>query len=200
MNPTWKPVFFFSEGRKRNPNRLLCPWPLLLLIKNAVVLASLWFWASEHSGLFSFLLCKIGIESFSFPYIVLRIKGKNNSHSTEKLTSVMGPAVGWIWGCEAHDYGGPAALFEVFTVLLYACVTHVCSVASVMSKSFATPRLCCPWNFPGQNTGVGLPFPPPGDLPSPGVYPPLLQLLHWQVGSSPLGHLGSMLHICVFFK
>ena len=169
MNPTWKPIFFFSEGRKRNPNRLLCPWPPLLLIKNAVVLAGLWFWASEHSGLSSFLLRKIGTESFPFPYVVLRIRGENNSYSTEKLTSVMVPAVGWIWGCGAHGYGGPAALFEFFTVLLYACITCVCSVASVVSKSFATPRLCCPWKFPGQNTGVGLPFPPPGNLPNPGI-------------------------------
>ena len=28
-----------------------------------------------------------------------------------------------------------------------------------------------PWNSPGQNTGVGKPFPPLGDLPNPGVKP-----------------------------
>ena len=26
-------------------------------------------------------------------------------------------------------------------------------------------RFLCPWDFPGKNTGVGLPFPPPGGLP-----------------------------------
>ena len=26
-----------------------------------------------------------------------------------------------------------------------------------------------PWNSPGQNTGVGKPFPSPGDLPNPGI-------------------------------
>ena len=30
-------------------------------------------------------------------------------------------------------------------------------------------RLLCPWDFPGQNTGVGCHFPPPGDLPDPGI-------------------------------
>ena len=30
-------------------------------------------------------------------------------------------------------------------------------------------RLLCPWDFPGKNTGVGLPFPPPGDLPDSGI-------------------------------
>ena len=30
-------------------------------------------------------------------------------------------------------------------------------------------RLLCSWDLPGKNTGVGLPFPPPGDLPDPGI-------------------------------
>ena len=34
---------------------------------------------------------------------------------------------------------------------------------------FATPY--SPWNSPGQNTGVGKPFPSPGDLPNPGMEP-----------------------------
>ena len=29
-------------------------------------------------------------------------------------------------------------------------------------------RLLCPWNSPGENTGV-LPFPSPGVLPDPGI-------------------------------
>ena len=28
--------------------------------------------------------------------------------------------------------------------------------------------LFCPWDYPGKNTGAGLPFPPPRDLPYPG--------------------------------
>ena len=38
-------------------------------------------------------------------------------------------------------------------------------------------RLLCPWNSPGKNTGVGLPFPSPGDLPDLGIEPmsPALQ-------------------------
>ena len=34
-----------------------------------------------------------------------------------------------------------------------------------------------PWNFPGQNIGVGSPFPSPGDLTNPGIQPtsPTLQ-------------------------
>ena len=38
-------------------------------------------------------------------------------------------------------------------------------------------RLLCPWDSPGKNTGVGLPFPTSGDLPNPGIKPrsPALQ-------------------------
>ena len=31
------------------------------------------------------------------------------------------------------------------------------------------PRLLCPWNSPGQNTGVGSHSLSPGDLPNPGI-------------------------------
>ena len=41
----------------------------------------------------------------------------------------------------------------------------------------ACTRLLCPWDSPGKSTGVGLPFPSPGDLPDPGIKPrsPALQ-------------------------
>ena len=32
-------------------------------------------------------------------------------------------------------------------------------------------KLLCPWDFPGKKYWSGLPFPPPGDLPDPGVKP-----------------------------
>ena len=51
----------------------------------------------------------------------------------------------------------------------------VCA-CSVMSNSFPPyepkpTRFFCPWDFPGKSTGFGLPFPPPGDLPDPGIEP-----------------------------
>ena len=44
--------------------------------------------------------------------------------------------------------------------------------------------------FSRQESWSGLPFPPPGDLPNPGVEPHLLCLLHWQAGSLPLAPPG----------
>ena len=32
-------------------------------------------------------------------------------------------------------------------------------------------RLLCPWDSPAKETGIGLPFPPPGHLPEPGIEP-----------------------------
>ena len=34
-----------------------------------------------------------------------------------------------------------------------------------------TVALLCPWIFPGKDSGVGLPFPTPEDLPNPGMEP-----------------------------
>ena len=36
-----------------------------------------------------------------------------------------------------------------------------------------------------------VPFPPPGNLPDPGIEPCLLHLLHWQENPLSLCHLGS---------
>ena len=40
-----------------------------------------------------------------------------------------------------------------------------------------------PWRFFRQEYRTGLPYPPPGDLPTQGSNPSLLCLLHWQEGS-----------------
>ena len=61
------------------------------------------------------------------------------------------------------------------------------SVTSVVSNSVTLwPVAChalCPWGFSRQESWSGLPFPPPGELPHPGIeqgidpHPCLLQLL-----------------------
>ena len=55
----------------------------------------------------------------------------------------------------------------------YRCMLS-CSVVSNSSQPYGLQptRLLCPWDFPGKNTAVGgLPCPPPGDLPNPGMEP-----------------------------
>ena len=54
-------------------------------------------------------------------------------------------------------------------------------------RLFCSPMVCgllCPWDFPGENTGVGCRFLLQGLFPT-------LHPLHWQVDSLPLGHQGS---------
>ena len=73
---------------------------------------------------------------------------------------------------------------------------HVCQVAQ------SYPTLCKPMDcsLPGSSVheifreeySSGLLFPVPEDLPDPGFEPTSLALPAWQVGSLPLGHLGSL--------
>ena len=52
-----------------------------------------------------------------------------------------------------------------------------CESLSVVSNSLRPHGIYSPWNSQGQNTGMGKPFPSPGDLPNPGIKPrsPTLQ-------------------------
>ena len=47
--------------------------------------------------------------------------------------------------------------------------------------------------FSRQEYWIELPFPPPGDLPNPGIQPGLLSLLHWEASSLPLAPPGKLL-------
>ena len=50
-------------------------------------------------------------------------------------------------------------------------------------------RLLCPWNFSGENTGVGWYALLQGDFLTQGLNS---RLLYWQADSLPLRHLGSL--------
>ena len=52
------------------------------------------------------------------------------------------------------------------------------------------PRLFCPWDSPGKNTGMGCHFLLQGIFPTQGLNPHLLRLLNWQA-ALPLSHLGN---------
>ena len=48
----------------------------------------------------------------------------------------------------------------------------VCVCVCVFSRvGLFVTRLLCPWGFSGQEYWSELPFPPPGDLPDPGIKP-----------------------------
>ena len=47
----------------------------------------------------------------------------------------------------------------------------------------------CPWNSAGEDTGVGKPFPSPGDLPDPEIEPRSPSLQADSLPSEPPGNL-----------
>ena len=73
------------------------------------------------------------------------------------------------------------------------CQFHQCvCVCSVISNSLQphglqATRLLCPWNFPGKNAGAGCHFLLQGIFL---IYGSKQHLLHWQVDSLPLRHIG----------
>ena len=82
----------------------------------------------------------------------------------------------------------------------------VCVCVCVCVKSLSRVRLfATPWTvarqaplsmgFSRPEYWSGLPCPPPGDLPNPGIKPTSLRLLHWQVDSLPLAPPGKLIRL-----
>ena len=101
-------------------------------------------------------------------------------------------------------------LFKLFLKWVFVCICmyvwHILYVyvLSRFSRVQLLPTLCTiarqaplSMGFSRQEYWSGLPCPPPGDLPYPGIEPMSLAcLLHWQVGSVPLCLLG--IPICLY--
>ena len=66
-----------------------------------------------------------------------------------------------------------------FKILFRDCAVLCCSF---MSNSLWPYGLLCPWGFSRQEYWSGLPCPPPGDLPNPGIKP---RSPMWQADSLP---------------
>ena len=97
------------------------------------------------------------------------------------------PCVSGIWEMENHDES--MCICSLITlewklmnisvqnalccVLIYSIVSD-----SLRSHGLQPARLFCPWGFSRQEYWSGLPYPPPEDLPNPGIEPrsPPLQM------------------------
>ena len=58
---------------------------------------------------------------------------------------------------------------------------------SLQSHGLSPARLLCPWGFSRQEVWSGLPCPPPGDLPDPGIEPRSPELQADSLPSEPPG-------------
>ena len=87
----------------------------------------------------------------------------------------------------AHGWVDKENVIYRVCVCVHAYMLSCFSCAQLWPYGLHPARLLCPWDFPGKNTS-GLPCPPPGDLPHPGIRPGSLALL---ADSLPLSHQGS---------
>ena len=81
---------------------------------------------------------------------------------------------------------------------MFVCVLSHSVVSDCLQLHGLWPiRLLCPEDFSVRNTGMGCHFFLQGIFLTQGSSPHLLNLLHWQVYSLPLHHLGSPYTVCV---
>ena len=87
-----------------------------------------------------------------------------------------------------HDW--VTSLSDFFQLLI-----HIWLFAIVWTVAHQTPlSMGCS----RQEYRSGLPLPPPGNLPNPRTEPRSSHLLHWQMDSLPLSHLGNPRCIMVY--
>ena len=77
---------------------------------------------------------------------------------------------------------------SVLLICLLCMLSHVLLFVTPCTVACQVPQSV---GFSRQEYWSGLPFPPPQALPTQGSNPHLLSLLHWQVDSLPLCHLGN---------
>ena len=115
------------------------------------------------------------------------------------------------WGVESFLHNVPMDKLSCWRQGQWICSRHhnmcvcVCVCVCVESLShvwlFATwwTVALCPWDFPANSTGVGCHFLLQGIFPTHALNPHLLLLLHWQVDSLWLSHLGSPASIPIHY-
>ena len=90
-------------------------------------------------------------------------------------------------GCKESDMTERISLSLSLNIYVLRSVAHHVWLSATPWNISA--RLLCPWNFPGENTGVGFHFLLQEIFLIQGLNPSLLCLLCWQADSLPLWHL-----------
>ena len=89
------------------------------------------------------------------------------------------------------DIGMPTCMLSSFSRVWLFATSWTVSLEAPLSMGFSR-----------QEYQSGLPCPPPGDLPDPGIELMSLLSLHWQVGSLPLVPSGKLnwFYVCCFIS
>ena len=121
----------------------------------------------------------LDIFTFSLLYDVVLSKKRNY----DRLQALGMNSFKEIWG-DKENWRGSHSRCEISTGLCGLCV---CSIVFDSATPWTVAHgLLCPWNSPGKSTGV--PFPLPGDLPSPRIEPRSPGPPALKVDSLPLSH------------
>ena len=75
--------------------------------------------------------------------------------------------------------------------------SHIWLFATLWAVSCQAPLSM---GFPRQESWRGCPYPPPGDLPNPGIEPESPVSLHWQASSIPLAQPGKTINGLILCK
>ena len=89
------------------------------------------------------------------------------------------------------SWGGMELKFPIKNNKLYCAQSYDCWRCCGLLPT----GLFCPWDFPGENTGLSCLFILQGIFPTQRLNSCFLSLLHWQVGTLPLSHLVKRLHL-----
>ena len=82
-------------------------------------------------------------------------------------------------------------------VCICVCVWSLSHVQLSVTPQTATRQAPLSMGISRQEYWNELPFAPPGELTKPGIKPTHLHLLHWQVDTLLLSHLGFTVYVCV---
>ena len=97
--------------------------------------------------------------------------------------------------CECSSIAGLllrliSGLGQSWVGVMYVCARFSCVWLCATLQTVAH-LVCCPWDFPGKNTGMGCHFLLQGIFQTQRSNPSLLHLLHWQAVLYHQHHLGS---------
>ena len=134
---------------------------------------------------------------------VLRFMGWQRVQ-TERLNSSI--YYYWLHNVTLYRYNNLCNHFLIVELFIYFLpMIKYILMQQIMCTQSQVRLFATPWTIASQSSlsmgffrqgyWSGLPLPPPGDLPDPGM-----DLLHWPADSLPLSHLGSLVQQITFVK
>ena len=157
--------------------------PLIKMICSSVLSWITWL-KDDYVLYYSFkIIAHCSLSRFLFNWYLFNIDSVPALQSHLISGLLQDPRKVLLWGgwmCRFKEMDGG---FSLFIVCVLSRFSHVWLFATLWTVARQAPPSM---GFSRQEFWSGLPFPPPGVLPDPGIESASLCLLHWRVGSLPL--------------